>query len=70
MKLELVKTTFIFGDVNCDHDVSAIDVRYVLKYVAGIQDFTDSQLQAADMNKDGEITAVDARLVAQKAVGL
>ena len=70
MMLELVKTTFIFGDINCDHNVSAIDVRFVLKYVAGVEEFDDSQLQAADMNKDGEITAVDARLIAQKAVGL
>ncbi len=68
--LELVKNSFIMGDLTGDNHVSAIDVRFVLKYVAGIQDFTNHQLKAADMDDDGTITAVDARLVMQKALEL
>lgn len=70
MALELVKTTFIYGDINHDHNVSAIDVRFALKYIAGFQKFDETQLKAADMNNDGEITTIDAQLISRKAVGL
>lgn len=66
--LELVKNSFIMGDITGDDRVSAIDVRYALKYVVGIQKFTNAQFKAADMDYDGEITAVDARLILEKAV--
>lgn len=68
--LELVINSFIYGDVNHDHNISVIDVRLILRFIAGNQVFNETQLKAADYNNDGEITAVDARLIAQKAVGL
>ena len=68
--LELIKNAFVMGDLNGDHDVTAIDVRFALKYVAGIQDFTNHQLKAGDMDCNGTITAVDARLIMQKALEL
>ncbi len=68
--LELIKNAFVMGDLNGDHDVTAIDVRFALKYVAGIQDFTNHQLKAGDMDCNGTITAVDARLIMQKALRL
>ena len=68
--LELVKNSFVMGDLNGDKLVSAIDVRFALKQVAGIVELSQSQLVAADRNNDGEITAVDARLIMQKALEL
>ncbi len=68
--LELLKNSFVMGDLNGDNHVSAIDVRFALKNVAGIQTFTNQQFVAADMNSDGTITAVDARLIMQKALEL
>lgn len=68
--LELLKNSFVMGDLNGDNHVSAIDVRFALKNVAGIQTFTNQQFVAADMNGDGTITAVDARLIMQKALEL
>ncbi len=66
--LELVKNSFVMGDLNGDNRVSGIDVRFALKNVAGLQDFTKHQLLAADMDNDGVITAVDARLIMQKSL--
>ncbi len=68
--LELVKHSFVMGDLNGDNNVSAIDVRFVLKNVAGIQTFTNQQFMAGDMDGDGVITAIDARLVMEKALEL
>ncbi len=68
--LELVKNSFIMGDLNGDHEISAIDVRYALKYVAGLQQFNNRQLVSADMDDDGEITSLDARMIMQKALEL
>lgn len=68
--LELVKNSFVMGDLNGDNKVSAIDVRFALKNVAGLQVFTIQQFTAADMDDDGTITASDARLIMQKALEL
>ncbi len=68
--LELVKNSFVMGDINGDNNVSAIDVHFVLKFVAGLQVFTHAQMVSADMDGDGEITASDARMILQKALEL
>ena len=56
------------GDVNGDDNVSAVDARIILRYVAGlyIPDNTDSY----DVNGDGNISAVDARIVLRIVAGL
>ena len=68
LALELVVNSFVMGDLNGDNRVSAIDVRFALKHVAGLVLLQNSYLIAGDMNNDGEITAVDARLIAEKAL--
>ncbi len=68
--LELVKNSFILGDINDDQDVSAIDVHFILTYVAGLREFTNHQFKTADMNGDGLVTALDAREAMQKALEL
>ena len=66
--LELVKNSFVMGDLNGDNNVSAIDVRFALKHVAGLQIFTNHQFTVGDMDSDGLITAADARLIMQKSL--
>lgn len=68
--IEKIKSSFVMGDLNGDGQVSAIDVRFALKYVAGIQEFSKAEFLAGDMDENGEITAVDARLIMQKALEL
>ncbi len=68
MALDLVINSFILGDLNNDHTVSAVDARIVLKYIVGMQTLTDLQLASADMDNDGEISSLDARIILQKAV--
>ncbi len=56
------------GDVNENGLVTSIDARYVLQYVVGDKELTDSQLAVADMNGDGNVTAIDARKILEMVV--
>ena len=58
----------IQGDVNDSGDVSAVDARLILRYVAGLD--TPENTDAYDVNDDGNISAVDARIVLQFVAGL
>ncbi len=58
------------GDVNCDGEVTAVDARVILQYVAGLIDEYDFYAFYADVNNDGEITALDARVILQQVAGL
>ena len=60
------------GDVNADGKISAVDALMVLKYVAGSETLTSSQMFRANMNQDkeGAVTAIDARWILQAAAGL
>lgn len=56
------------GDVNGDDNVSAVDARIILRYVAGL--YIPENTDSYDVNGDGNITAVDARIVLQIVAGL
>ncbi len=58
------------GDVDGNGQVQAIDARYILRYVAGLDVLSDTQKEAADMNKDDEVTAIDARFILRQVAGL
>lgn len=58
------------GDVNKDGNVTAVDARVVLQYVAGSTTLNSSQSALVDMNGDGKVTAVDARMILQVVAGL
>ena len=59
------------GDVNGDGDVSAVDARFILQYVAGLKTEADFKNAAgADVDGKNGITAVDARIVLQMVAGL
>ena len=57
------------GDVNNSGDVTAIDARLVLQYIADNYELSDEAVLLADVNGDGDITAIDARLILQVAAG-
>ncbi len=56
------------GDINGDNNVSAVDARLILRYVAGLD--TPENTDSYDVNGDGNISAVDARIVLQIVAGL
>ena len=58
------------GDVNCDGEITAVDARLVLQYVAGLVEDYEINMFYADANSDENITAVDARIILQKVAGL
>ena len=58
------------GDVDGNGQVTAIDARYILRYVAGLETLSDSQLALADMDKNDTVTAIDARFILRQVAGL
>ena len=59
----------IYGDVDGDGVVNALDSLNVLYYGVGKTEFTDAQLVAADVTGNGIVNAEDALLVLQRSVG-
>ncbi len=66
----VISTEPTVGDVNGDGKVSAVDARLILQYVAGLQDFDESQKMLADVNYDSKIGAIDARCILQIVAGI
>jgi hypothetical protein len=60
----------VSGDVNGDENITAVDARLVLQFVAGLRNLNESESKNADMNGDSVITAVDARIILQIVAGL
>lgn len=68
--IDIEEVELQLGDVNCDGEITALDARAILQYVAGIIDEYGLNLDYADVNGDGEVTALDARSVLQRVAGL
>ncbi len=62
--------TFLEGDVDNNGEVTAMDVRYTLQFIAGTKDLDAKAQKRADVNGDGEITALDVRGILQIVAGL
>ena len=59
------------GDVDGNGEISAVDARLILQYVAGLKTEADLENSAgADLSGDGNITSADARIVLQIVAGL
>ena len=58
------------GDVNCDGEVQAFDAALTLQYSAGLIEFEEWQILAADVDGNGIIQAFDAALILQYSAGL
>lgn len=53
------ETKIVLGDVNNDGKISILDVTDIQKYIAGLTDFTDSQVKAANTFEDDRIDIND-----------
>lgn len=53
------ETKIVLGDVNNDGKISILDVTDIQKYIAGLTDFTDSQVKAANAFEDDRIDIND-----------
>lgn len=56
------------GDVDENRFVTSMDARYVLQYVVGDRELSETQLVVADVNGDGNVTAIDARMILEMAI--
>lgn len=53
------ETKIVLGDVNNDGKISILDVTDIQKYIAGLTDFTDNQVKAANTFEDNRIDIND-----------
>lgn len=67
--LQLTLNDIMFGDVNGDLTIDALDASLILQYVAHKfgDENTGFNREAADVNADGTVDALDASLVLQHA---
>jgi len=63
-------STFLYGDVSGNKEISAYDAALTAQYAVALITLTPDQIKAADVSGNGEVSAYDAALIAQKAVGL
>lgn len=61
---------WIQGDVDMDGKLTATDARYVQRWAARLETFTDFQFAIGDMDMDLDLTAEDARTILRKAANL
>lgn len=64
-----IAVPIVYGDVNGDGKITAVDARWVLQAASGSRVLNAVQSVLADVNGDGKITAVDARWILQAASG-
>ncbi|MEE0930801.1 MAG: leucine-rich repeat protein, partial [Acutalibacteraceae bacterium] len=58
------------GDLSGDDIISIKDVLYLMKYLVGDMELTDSQIVCADVNDDGELTLADAVMIQKAVLGI
>jgi hypothetical protein len=61
-------TQWLKGDVDNDNSVTSIDALNILHYSVGKAQFTDEQLECADINVDAFVNSVDSVLALQESV--
>lgn len=62
--------TVVYGDVNCDGDVSIVDVLVLNKNLLAGEKLTDQGQLNADVDKDGSPTGADALNILKATIGL
>ncbi len=60
----------LYGDANCDGEITAADAALILRAIVGLSELTPRGVLNADANGDLEITAEDAALILRYVVGL
>lgn len=66
---EKTYTAVIYGDVNGDGKISAVDYMKVKNYIMNTGTLSGGYLTAADINKDGKVTAVDYMKIKNNIMG-
>jgi hypothetical protein len=59
----------LFGDVNGDSAVNAVDLLMVRKHLLGTYTLQEEYLRAGDVNRDGTVNAVDLLMVRKHLLG-
>ena len=64
---DYVPVTVLYGDVNGDNKVTALDNAYLARYLAKWSGYDDTTVntKAADVNGDGRVTALDNAVLAR-----
>lgn len=60
----------LMGDGNGDGQVTAMDARLVLQYVAGLTTLTEEQKSVLNLSGDNYVSAIDARMILMEVAGL
>ena len=60
----------IFGDINGDGKISAVDYAKVKNHVLGNSKLVDAYLKASDVNKDSKVSAVDYAIIKNTVLGV
>ncbi len=60
----------LYGDISLNGSVAIDDAILILRYIAGLIDFTVPQIEAASVRGDGVVTVADAILLLRYVVGL
>ena len=60
----------LWGDVNHDGEVNAIDAMLILQYAIDDIGADGLDLDVADVSDDGEYNAIDAMLILQRAIDI
>lgn len=63
------ETEVVPGDVNLDHKITLIDVKYIMQYCNGRKTLNDQQKKNADVNGDGKVNLIDAKLIMKSCNG-
>lgn len=58
------------GDLNDDGAITSADSVMLARYLAGLTELTETQLQAADLNSDGAVSSADAVMLAKFLAGV
>ena len=58
------------GDVNGDGNITAVDARIILQFIAGLRILTEEEIVQADISRDNVVSVIDARAILQVVAGL
>lgn len=58
------------GDLNSDGTVTSADAVLLARYLVGLAELTDQQLEAADVNRDGAVSSADSVMLARYLAGV
>ncbi len=61
--INALEKRYILGDVNLDGEITVLDAKWTLQYIAALRSLEALSLKTADMNQDGKISVLDAKLI-------